>query len=129
MDPETARPRIKTFILVGLTVTNDEKADDTDYIELRYNIDNFILKNVQVFRSGEAKTSGTLLKLCNEATIQNLIIEDVFADKITTLVKGAEGQKVDLLKLDNVVLKNGKALVDAGGAAIGTILENNVTLL
>ena len=109
--PEKARPHMGTFIIDGLTVINDSNADNTNIVELRYKIDNFIAKNVQVFRSEDAKTSGNLIKLCNEAEIKNLIVEDVFAEKLETVVSGNDDNSVEVLKVKNVVLKEGTAVV------------------
>lgn len=109
--PENARPHMGTFIIDGLTVINDHKADEMNMIELRYKIDHFIAKNIQVFRSEDAKISGSLIKLCNEAELKNLIVEDVFAEKIETVLSGNADHHIDLLKVKNVVLKNGTAVL------------------
>ena len=122
---EYGRPTIKNFVIDGLVVETDSKADDTNIFELRYNIDNFVAKNIQVFRSEDATTSGSLFRLCNEASIGNMIVEDIFAEKLDFVISGSEG-KVDLVKADNVILKNGSKVMDTDSISIKAVIENNI---
>ncbi len=125
--PEVERPKINNFIIDGLTVTSDEKFDGTDIFELRYEIENFVAKNIQVFRSDEASTSGNLIKLKKEANIKNMIIEDVFAEKLDSILVGNKTHKINLLKLNNVTLKDGGNVLEADSVDIKAKLENNIT--
>ena len=125
LKPEYDRPTIKNFVIDGLVVETDSKADDANIFELRYNIDNFFAKNIQVFRSEDATTSGSLFKLCKEAKINNMLVEDVFAEKVNSIITGDEGT-VDLLRADNVTLKDGKTFMNTDNISIKTVLKNNI---
>lgn len=127
--PEKARPHFGTFIIDGLTVINDGKADNTEIFELRYKIDNFVAKNIQVFRSEDSETSGNFIKLCDEAEIGNMIVEDVFAEKVETIIAGCEENKIDLLKVNNVILKNGKKLFEKDSVSIGKDVISNAEMV
>ena len=124
--PEIARPRIETFIIDGLTVTSDEKFDGAHIFELRYNVDNFVAKNVQLFRSDSSSASVELVNMQKEAAVKNMIIEDIFAEKLSCVLKGGAEHKIDLLKLDNVVAKDCGKILDADDTYIGVKLESGV---
>lgn len=128
MPENGARPCIKNFMIDGLTVINDGKADDTDIFELRYKIENFVAKNIYVFRSEDAKTSGNLIKLRDEANIGNLIIEDIFAEKLNSVLAGDEGS-VDLFKAGNIMLKNGKKVISTDNISIKTGFQKDIELI
>ena len=117
--PEKNRPRIGTFILDGITIVSDEKSDGTNYTELRYQIDNFIAKNIQLFRTDEASVSGNLIHMSDEANVKNFIIEDIFAEKVNSVLSGKDDNTIDVLKVSNVTLKNGKQILDIEKANIG----------
>lgn len=127
--PEKARPHMGTFIIDGLTVISDSKADDMNIIELRYKIDNFIAKNIQVFRTEDAKPSGNLIALCDEAEIKNLVVEDVLAEKVDTILQGNDDNKVELLKVKNVILKDGNCVIAQEGVHADKTLISDVEKL
>ena len=127
--PEGKTPVFQNLIIDGLTITSDEKADDTQIIELRHRIDNAVIKNVNVFRSESAQKSGHLIKLFRGAKVKNLIIEDVFAEKLGSVFSAEEESFVDLLRADNITLKNGEKLFDVDKARIKTMLESFVNML
>lgn len=124
--PETARPTFETFIIDGLTITNDESADDTEIIELRHNFNNVIIKNVQVFRDDNASTSGNLIKMALGAKVKNLIIEDVFAEKLNSILYADENHSIDVLRADNITLKNGNEVFSIDKADIKVQLNSSI---
>lgn len=124
--PPVLRPCIHTFIIDGLTVVTDEKCDDCDMIELRYSIDNVVLKNIQVFRDGEAKTSGRLVRMAKEASVKNMLVEDIFAEKLENILYAEEGHRIELLKVDNVLLRDGSRVLAVEGADIKALVKDNV---
>ncbi len=123
------RPRIKNFMIDGLTVVTDSVADDMDIFHLRYNIDNFTAKNIQVFRSDDSKASGNLIKLSDEAKIKNMIIEDVFAEKIGSVLSGTDEHSISTVKADNIVLVDGGTVFDINDVNIKRKLISGVNEL
>lgn len=104
----------------GCTIDCDEKFDGAEIIELRYRVDNCIVKNFQLFRSGSASVSGDLIRLCHEAQLGNLIVEDVFAEKLTHVISAGKGHSIDCLKCSNIFVKGGsEQLFAVDGAKIG----------
>ena len=124
--PDDTQPRIKTLIIDGLTISTDETTDKTSYIELRYDIDNCILKNIQLFRSGNAVTGGNLIKLCSRVNIRNMILEDIFAEKVDSILSAGEGHKVDLIKADNILLKNGTEIFKINDAEVEKLIKSDM---
>ena len=98
-------------------------------MEFRYNIENLILKNIQVFRSEKAEPSGTLFSLENEAAIKNLIMEDIFAEKIGTVLRVGKEHRIGLLKANNVALKDGGRIFDINEEAVGQRVVSDVNEL
>ena len=124
--PLGARPHIKNFIIDGLTIINDNRSDDTEIFELRYKIDNFIAKNIQVFRTEDSKSSGNLIKLADEAEINNLIVEDVFAEKLESIIVSDESNKVKVLKAKNITLKDGESVLLMDKAIVDKTIISDV---
>ncbi|MBQ6999234.1 MAG: hypothetical protein IJN62_05555 [Clostridia bacterium] len=126
MPDKQYRPTIGTFTIDGLTIDTDEVMNDKNYMEFRYNFDNLILKNIHVFRKGDIPASGILFKLANEAKIGNLIIEDVFAEKLGAVLSTDTGNEIGLLKVSNVTLKDGGKIFDTDDASVGATLTSDI---
>lgn len=126
MPDKQYRPTIGTLTIDGLQIDCDEVLDNKNYIELRYNFDNVILKNIQVFREGNSTPSGCLVKLANEAKIGNLILEDIFAEKLESILSADDEHKIDMLKANNVTLKNGKKIFDTDTAKINATVKSAI---
>jgi len=129
MPDKRFRPTIGTFVIDGLQIHAGEVLDGKKYMEFRYNIENLILKNIQVFRNEKAEPSGTLFSLENEAAIKNLIMEDIFAEKIGTVLRVGKEHRIGLLKANNVALKDGGRIFDIDEAMIGQRAVSNVNEL
>lgn len=126
MPDKQYRPTIGTLTIDGLQIDCDEVLDNKNHMELRYNFDNVILKNIQVFRKGNATPSGCLIKLANEAKIGNLIMEDVFAEKLDCVLSADSEHEIDLLKASNITLKNGKTIFDTDSANINATIKSSI---
>lgn len=120
------QPKIRTFIIDGLTIESDSAADDMEYIEAKYDIENLVVRNVKLVRPDAQKASGNLLSLKKRASITNLIVEDVFAEKVNSVISGNSEHKVDLLTANNVVLKNGNKVFDTDDVQIKNKIENSI---
>ena len=127
--PEKARPHMGSFLIDGLTVITDSKADAMSIFELRYQIDNFVAKNIQIFRKENAAASGDLIKLCDEANIGNMILEDVFAEKLRSVITAGEEHRIDLLLAKNITHKNGTEPLRINRTQIGSSLISDVNSL
>jgi hypothetical protein len=121
------RPTIETLIIDGFTVShNNAEAAKMDYIELRYNVNNLIVKNTEILKGGVEEPCGSLVRLHYEANVGNLILENVFAEKLENVLKAGEGHKVKLLKATNVTLSGGKKILDIDNASIDACLQSNL---
>ena len=121
------RPTIETLIIDGFTVLhNNAEAAKMDYIELRYNVNNLIVKNTEILKGGVEEPCGSLVRLHYEANVGNLILENVFAEKLENVLKAGEGHKVKLLKATNVTLSGGKKILDIDNASIDACLQSNL---
>ena len=119
---ETARPHIDTFILDGLTVTGDSRMDNTNILELRYAIDHLIVKNVQIFRTDDSSCGGCLVQMQKEAEVKVMLLEDIFAEKLSHILYAEAGHQVGLLHTDNVILEYGDTVIQTDGADVTRFL-------
>ena len=125
--PEGVRkPIIKTFILDNVIFESDEKADDMNYVELKYNIDNFIARNIKLFRGENAKTSGYLIKTANDAKLKNVFLENVYAEKVESVFYADKHHEIDFIDANNVILKQGKNAIDTEKALVKKEIRNSV---
>lgn len=115
--PDGIRPTIKTFVMDGVIFETDDNAEGIKFIEAKYNINNLVLSNIKAFKPDGCKVSGKLLNLANEATISKLFVENVYAEKLESIVSGTDENKVDVLVANNVTLKDGDKAFDIDGVA------------
>lgn len=126
MPDKQYRPTIGTLTIDGFQMKCDETLDNKNYMELRYNFDNVILKNIQIFRNGNATPSGCFVKLANEAKIGNLIMEDIFAEKLESIISADSEHSIDVIKANNITLKNGKKIFDTDNAKVNATILSSI---
>lgn len=123
---EDKMPRINNFVLEDVIFESDSQADGMKYIEGRYFIDNFIVRNVKLFRDKNANSSGNLVSLKKSSQVSKLFIEDVYVEKVESVVNGETGHSIDEIFANNVVLKDGKAVFDIDASNVKTKIQNSV---
>ena len=124
------RPTVQTLIIDGFTASHDDAVSaGMDYIELRYNINNLIVKNANILRNDDSDPAGSLIRLHYEGNVKNLLLENVFAEKLESVLKAREGHKIKLLKATNVTLSGGKKVLDIDGASVDTCLKTDLTVV
>ena len=124
--PEGKRPFIKNFVLDNVIFESDSKADRMDIIEAKYNIGNLTLSNVKYLRFGDASAHASMVKLAKEANISRLFVENVYAEKLESIVSGTGEHNIDVLVANNVTLKDGKKAFDTEDVRVGTVLANAI---
>ena len=124
--PEKARPVIKNFTLDDVMFSSDEKADDMDYISLKHRIENVMIRNIKLFRTSEARTSGSLLKMSAESNIGNLFLENVYAERIDSVLSGDREHSIEFFRADNVILKDGKKMFDTDAVSVKKEIRSDV---
>jgi hypothetical protein len=124
--PEKARPVIKNFTLDDVIFSSDKNTDDCNYISLKHRIENLMIRNVKLFRSSDAKASGAFLKMSEEGNIGNLFLENVYAERIDSILSGGEGHSIDFLRGDNVILKDGRKVFDTDNVKIKRRIEDDI---
>ncbi|MCR5264501.1 MAG: hypothetical protein K6D94_11535 [Clostridiales bacterium] len=78
--------RIKTVILDGLTVTEDDgDPKDRTYVRLYDNIENMIIKNVAVLKD-QSRPNGTFIDFRDMGHIDRLISESVYIDGVEKII-------------------------------------------
>ncbi len=124
--PQTGRPVIKNFTLDNVTFTSDEKTNGMNYISLKHKIENLTVKNIKVFRSSNAQTSGSLIDMSVEACAEKLFLKNIYAEKIDSILKGSSDHKIGLLRACNVVLKDGKKIFDTDSVKVTKEIKDEI---
>ena len=125
--PETGeRPTIKNFTLDNCHIDCDEKTDDMTYISLKHTIENLSVKNVNIYRGGNATTSGKFIKMDNEAKVKNMFLQNIYAEKLESIVSGDEEHSIDFLRANNVILRDGGKIFDTDKVTIKSELNTEV---
>ncbi|MBR3934799.1 MAG: hypothetical protein IKJ68_12955 [Clostridia bacterium] len=124
--PENKRPVIKNFTLDNVVFSSDNSTDDMNYISLKHNIENLMIRNIKLFRGGTAKTSGSFIKMANEAKVENMFLENIYAEKIESIVCGNEEHKINLLRADNIILKDGIKAFDTDKVSVNKEIKDDI---
>lgn len=124
--PDGVRPTIRNFTLDSVEFDSDSHTDDMDYISLKHNINNLTVRNVRLFRQGDVKVSGTLIRMANEAKLDNLFLEGIYAEKIESIISGVGEHSVDMLYANGVILKGGKKVFDTDDVNIKIKITENI---
>ena len=124
--PKGARPLIKNFTLENVVFNSDSKTDNMDYISVKHNIGNLILKDIKLFRDDTAFTSGAFVRMSEEANVDNLFLENIYAERLDSIISGTEEHKINLLRADNVILKGGKAVFDIDKIDVKFMIKDDI---
>lgn len=100
--PEDNKPRMKNFIIDGLTIIEDgNSASGAEYIKVFADIDRLMLNGVTVIREGQDKPNGHLLSFAPKGRIKQLIMRDILTNGFDKLIDGEE--RIDRILSSNVV--------------------------
>lgn len=124
--PEDKRPTIGTFVMDNVIFESGDATENMNFIEAKYNIRNLTLSNIKAFRDDSCQISGNLLKLSKEAEISKLFVENVYVEKLESIVSGCVGHKVGLLIVNNVTLKDGSMALDIDDVKIEKAIINGL---
>ncbi len=124
--PEGKRPVIKNFTLDNVIFSSGNFADDMDYISLKHNIDNLMIRNIKLFRDDTSKTSGTFIRMSEEANVGNMFLENIYAEKVENIVSGNEEHKINFFRADNVILRDGIRIFDTEKVNINKEIKDDI---
>ena len=99
------KPLIKNFTLDGAVFKSDNKTDNMDYISLKNNIGNLTFKNINIYRTDSAKTSGSFVKMTESSRVDKINFENIYAEKIESLFIPNKQNNVGILNMVNVEIK------------------------
>jgi len=125
--PETGeRPNIKNFTLDNCHIDCDEKTDDMTYISLKHNIENLNIKNVHLYRGADATPSGKFIKMENEAKVKNLFLQNIYTEKLESVLSGDEEHSIDFLVANNIILRDGGKIFDTDKVSVNHEIKTDV---
>lgn len=120
--PEDNKPCIKNLIIDGMHITcSNSDAADHDYVEIRSRVDNIILRDIDVIRDDSVKPAGSLIHTLPSAEIKNLIVDRVFANRLSTFIRAEEG-KIGTVAINNALYRD----IKDGFAIIGSDVCDNI---
>lgn len=124
--PENARPFIRNFTLDNVMFYSDKETDNMDYISLKHNIGNLMIRNISIFRSDNAKSSGSFVKMSHEASVNKLFLENIYAQKISHVLSGNHEHSIGLLRVRNIVLEDGSKAFDTDNVSIKKEIKDEI---
>lgn len=93
--PKDNLPKMRSVVIEGLSVyEKDERAADTDYIQVYAPVDNLVIRDAVIDRGG-LRRSGTLLAFRQTGRVKRLMMNNVFADGLEQLI--GDESRVDSL--------------------------------
>lgn len=124
--PDGVRPLIKNFTLENVVFNSDSKTDNMDYISVKHNIGNLTLKDIKLFRDDTASASGAFVRMSKEANVGNLFLENIYAEKLESVISGTEEHKINFLRAESVILKGGKAVFDIDQTDVKCMIKDDI---
>ena len=118
--PEDHKPCIRTLIIDGMHIEEyDDSTAENDFIQIRCPVENLILRDVDIIRGGSVQPRGRLLRTEKGAEIGALLIDRVYALRLSELVCAKEG-RIGLYSLRDALLldvTNGDMVSESGVVA------------
>ncbi|MBR5627068.1 MAG: hypothetical protein IKW74_05535 [Thermoguttaceae bacterium] len=108
---------IKSLLIDGLRIYNPTENFDPVFL-FHGPVGHCLIRNVEMVRDNrDCPINGTLIKITEKAEVRTLIVSDVFAERIQSLIS-VEGGKVDSLYLTHVIGQDIEqpAVVISGGS-------------
>lgn len=98
---------IDSLTVDGLhTAENSPLSRDTDYIRVKdCTVKNLTIRNVNIERTEEVGTGGNLLSLVDSATVENLSVSSVSAQKLSGFIKCDKNSTAENLTVNAVTIK------------------------
>lgn len=106
---------IKSLLIDGLHILeSDEKSSDASYIKVTGQVDNMVVRNVEIIRDVTFPQKGCLIETTKPtAKIKNLFLSNIVVNRMNTIISHKNG-KIDTIQLNNIMSS------EMGDAIIGT---------
>ncbi len=88
---------IKSVLIDGLRIYEDsDKAADAAYVQIHGPVGSLVVRNVEVLRDKNVPVAGALIETREDAEVGRLLVEDVFAERISRIVSHKGGVTTSL---------------------------------
>ena len=113
---------IKSLLIDGLHILeSDEKSSDASYIKVIGQVDNMVVRNVEIVRDPGMQQKGCLIETIKPtAVIKNLFMNNIIVNRMNTILYHKNGN-IDTIQVNNILGS------DLGDAII--INDNNIKQL
>jgi len=118
---------IKSLLIDGLHIyESDEKSSDTSYIKIIGEVDNMVVRNVEVARDENMPQKGCLMETIKPtAVIKNLFINNIIMNRMSCLLSHKHG-KIDKIQLNNILASDLKNSIIINESSIGLVNSSSV---
>lgn len=95
---------IKSLLIDGLHIfESDEKSSDASYIKVIGQVDNMVVRNVEIVRDTSLAQKGCLIETIKDtANIKNLFIYNIIANRMNSLLSHKHGN-IDTIQMNNIM--------------------------
>lgn len=119
---------IKSVLIDGLRIYEDsDKAANAAYIQIHGPVGSMVVRNVEVLRNENVPVGGALLETREDASVQTLLVEDVFAQRTGRIVSHQAGTIQNLYLQHVIAEQTAGAAVMVESGRIGRLRTHCVT--
>jgi len=95
---------IKSLLIDGLHILeSDEKSSDSSYIKVIGQVDNMVIRNVEIVRDPAMTQKGCLIETTKPtADIKSLFISNIVVNRMKNLISNKNG-KIDTIQVNNIM--------------------------
>ncbi len=95
---------IKSLLIDGLHILeSDEKSSDASYIKIIGQVDNMVVRNVEIVRDSDFPQKGCLIETIKDtADIKKLFLSNIIVNRMNTLISHKKG-KIGTVQISNIL--------------------------
>ena len=95
---------IKSLLIDGLhIIESDEKSSDASYIKVIGQVENMVVRNVEIVRDADMPQKGCLIETTKDtAKIKNLFLYNIIVNRMNTLLSNKKGD-LDTIQVNNIL--------------------------
>jgi hypothetical protein len=119
---------IKSVLIDGLRIYEDsDKAADAAYIQIHGPVGSMVIRDVEVLRTEDVPVAGALIETREEASVRTLVVEDVFAERMSRIVSHKAGT-IQRLYLRHVIAEQTpQPAVTVESGRVGRLVMHSIT--
>ncbi len=118
---------IKSVLIDGLRIYEDsDKGANAAYVQIHGPVGSLIVRQVEILRNDNVPVGGALIETRKDASVQTLLVEDVFAQRIGRVVSHTAGEIKNLCLQHVIAEQTSNPAVTVESGRIGRLTVHSV---